>query len=63
MQELLHALHALFILDLAERVFHRIDSAIICKVHLSGNIGLVIHIENMTFFRGPVEHDFLLFRR
>ena len=28
MQELLHALHALFILDLAERVFHRIDSAI-----------------------------------
>ena len=57
MEEFFHPLHALFVLDLRQGIFHRIYCIVIGEVHLSGHIGLFIDIENMPFLCRAVKDN------
>ena len=60
LEELFHTLHALFVLDLGQRVFHRVDRIIIGKVQFTGFGGVFGLIKNVFFLRRAVIDDFFL---
>ena len=63
MQEFFDPLHALFILDLRQRIFYRINRIVISKIHFRSHIGLFIDIEDMLLLRRAMKDDILFFRR
>ena len=63
LEEALDPLHALFVPDLGEGIFHRIDGVKIGEVHFRRLLCLRIHVKNMLLFRGAVVDDLLFLRR
>ena len=61
-QELFYPLHAFFVLDLGQRVFHGVGRIEIGKVQFPCLIGILVVIENVLFLRRTVEHDLLFLR-
>ena len=57
-QKFLNPLHALFILDLCEGIFHSVDSIEIGKIQFSCLIGIFVVVKNMLFLGGTVKYDF-----
>ena len=51
---------SLFVLHLGKGVLHRIDRAVVREVEFGGVILVLGYVEYVTFFHGPVQHDFLL---
>ena len=62
MEKLLHALHALLVLDLGEGVFHGVFRAVIGEVHLGRDVALFIDVKEMPLLGRAVEDDLLLLR-
>ena len=60
-QKFFHPLHALFVLDLGKRIFHRVNGVEIGEVQFSGLTGVFVVIKNVLFLRRTVEHDVLFF--
>ena len=60
-EELFHPLHALFVLDLGEGIFHRVDRVEVGEVQLRGVIGVLGLVEDVLFHCRAVVDD-LLFR-
>ena len=63
LQKLLHALHALFILDLGKGVLHGVDGAVIGKVQFSGLFAVLGPVEDVLFYRRAVIDDGFFFLR
>ena len=58
-EEFFHPLHALFVLDLGQRILHRIDGVKIGKIKLPGLIGIFGVIEDVLFLGRAVVDDVL----
>ena len=63
LQELFHPLHALFVLDLGQRVFHRVNGVVIGEVELAGLFGILGVVEDVLFHGGTVVDDVLFLCR
>ena len=62
-QELFHPLHALFIRDLGQGVFHGIHGIVVGKIQFPRLVGGLGMIQDMLFFRRTVIHNLLLLLR
>ena len=58
-QKFFHPLHALFVLDLGEGVFHGIDGVEVGEVQLGGLLGIFGVVENVLFLGGAVKDNLL----
>ena len=57
LQELFDALHPLFVLDLREGVFHRVDGVVIGEVELHRALGVFRTVEDALFEGGAMVDD------
>ena len=57
LQKLFHTLHALFILDFCQGVFHGIDCIVIGKIELACLVGFFGFIEDVLLLRRTIVHD------
>ena len=62
-QELLHPLHALFVLHLGEGVLHRVDGVEIGEVQLAHLAGALVVVQDVLFHRRPVVDNVLFLLR
>ena len=62
-QKARHALEALVVLNLGERILDGIDSVVIGKIERRGALAVFGNVENVLFNRRTVEHDVALLRR
>ena len=60
-QKLFHPLHALFVLDLGQCIFHGVNRVIIGKIKLSRLIGFLRLVKNMLLDRWAMIDDLFLF--
>ena len=60
-QKLFHSLHALFVLDLGQCIFHGVNRVIIGKIKLSRLIGFLRLVKDMLLDRWAVIDDLFLF--